>query len=311
VVHVVKTVKVPLKEVNIQTIPTNRVLEIGITQKQKVLCEKSIRQYGLVTPIVTVEDSSGHHTVLKGEKELSVLKEMKVERADVFVASVKDDADINKAILMLSSMHKELNPIAEGMLLRELLSSGEYNQKQLAELLMKSESWLSKRLTLAEQLSDHVADMVISQKVCPATAQNIARMPKTLQDTFANQIYSQLVSKSKVEKLVVAFRNKNTSNTLKEEIINDPLSAIERISENESIRIKSSCQVASDDGRKLESCIRLMLKLIAESESYLACLDNKEKHRYIALLSALESRIDKFLAILQYTTISLGKLQRE
>lgn len=306
-----KTVKVPLKEVNIQTIPTNRVLEIGITQKQKVLCEKSIRQYGLVTPIVTVEDSSGHHTVLKGENELSVLKEMKVEKADVLVVSIKEEVDINKAILLLSSMHRELNPIAEGMLLRELLSSGEYNQKQLAELLMKSESWLSKRLSLAEQLSDHVADMVVTQKVCPATAQNIARIPKPLQDTFANQIYSQLVSKSKVEKLVVAFRNKDASNTLRDEIINNPLSALERITEHEATRIKSSRQVASDDGRKLESCVRLMLKLIAESEGYLACLENEDIRRYLALLSALESSIDKFLAMLQYTTISLGKLKRD
>lgn len=305
----IKTVKVPLKEVNIQTIPTNRVLEIGITQKQKILCEKSIRQYGLVTPIVTVEDSCGRLMVLKGEKELSVLKEMNVERADVLVASIKDKADINKAILLLASIHKELNPIAEGILLKELLSSsGGYNQKQLAELLMKSESWLSKRLSLAEQLSDHVADMVVARKVCPATAQNIARIPKPLQDTFANQIYSQSVPKSKVEKLVVAFRNKSSSNALKEEIISNPSRAIEHISENESVRIKSSNQDISDDGRRMESCIRLTLKLIAESESYLVCLDNDNKHKYEPLLSALESRVDKFLALLQHTTISLGKL---
>lgn len=310
VTHVSKIVKVPLKEVNIQTIPTNRLLEIGTTQKQRVLCEKSIKQYGLIMPIVTVEDSSGHHTVLKGENELSVLKEMKVDKADVFVVSVKNKVDVNKAILLLSSMHRELNPIAEGMLLRELLSSGEYNQKQLAELLMKSESWLSKRLSLVEQLSDHVANMVITQKVCPTIAQNIARIPKPLQDTFANKICSQLVSKSKVEKLVVAFRNKESSNALRDEIINDPLSALEHITEREAIRIKSSHRIASNNGCKLESCIRLMLKLINESEGYLTSLESKDIHRYLALLSTLESSADKFLALLQYTKISLGKLNK-
>lgn len=307
----IKTVKVSLKEVNIQTIPTNKVLEIGKTQRQRILCEQSIRQYGLVTPIVTVEDSCGQHMVLKGENELSVLKEMNVERADVFVASINDENDISKAILLLASMHNTLNPIAEGMLLKSLLSSGEHNQKQLSELLMKSESWLSKRLSLVDQLSEHVTDMVISQKMCPATAQNIARIPRHLQDTFANHVYSQLVSKSKVEKLVVAFGNKNSSNALKEEIINNPLSAFEIISENEPIRLKSRVQDASEDGRKTENCIRFMLKLIAETEGYLVCLDNENKHKYAVLLSELESRVEKFLALIQYTTISLGKLQRD
>lgn len=89
------------------------------------------------------------------------------------------------------------------------------------------------------------------------------------------------------------------------------MSAFEIISENEPIRLKSRVQDASEDGRKTENCIRFMLKLIAETEGYLVCLDNENKHKYAVLLSELESRVEKFLALIQYTTISLGKLQRD
>ena len=47
-----QTVKYPVKEVDIGAIPKNRMLSLSITRTQKALCEQSIRQYGLLTPIV-------------------------------------------------------------------------------------------------------------------------------------------------------------------------------------------------------------------------------------------------------------------
>ena len=65
-----KTIKYPIQEVDLKAIPRNRVLSMSITQTQKVLCEKTISQYGLLTPIVLMENTSGEMMLLTGENEL-------------------------------------------------------------------------------------------------------------------------------------------------------------------------------------------------------------------------------------------------
>ncbi len=199
------TMKYPIQEVDIKAIQGNRMLGIGASKSQKIPCAKSIRQYGLIMPIVTVEKPSGGLMVLKGDNELTVLQEMNVDKADVFVTSIKDKGDIGKAILLLSSLHKELNHISEGLILKEILELKQYNQKQLAVQLMKSESWISKRLSLAEHLNDNVAAMVLGKELCPSIAQNIAQLPKDKQHAFAMNVYSNNIPKSSVEKLVGAW----------------------------------------------------------------------------------------------------------
>ncbi len=299
------TIKYPIKEVNIKTIPQNRLLKIGISQNQKALCEKNIKQFGLVMPIVTVEDPSGQLMVLKGENELSILREMNFEKADVFITSIQSKSDIGKAILLLSSLHNELNHISEGLVLKEIIKSGQYNQKQLALQLMKSPSWISKRLSLVEQLNDNVTDMVLSKKICPATAQNIARIPKRYQFVFASKVYSNSIPKAKVEKLVSTYSNKNTPEALKEEIISNPLLAFDKIFFAD---IKKTYSKVKPD-LKFENSLRLMLKLISDMEEFFAQHNKENEFKYSSLIHALQVSLSRFVKLLQHEAFSPGKLE--
>lgn len=297
------TIKYPIKEVNIKAIPRNKMLGMGISRKQKILCKESIKQYGLVMPIVTVEKPSGGLVVLKGDNELSVLKEMDVEKAEVFVTSIQTSADIGKAILLLSSLQKELNHISEGLILKEILKFGQYNQKQLAEQLMKSEAWISKRLSLAERLNDNVAAMVLDGILCPSVAQNIARLPKDRQHTFAMKVYTHNIPKSVAEKLVCAYGNKNTPDALKEEIINNPLHAMENIN---TTGVKNMGNKGEDDS-KFQGSLRLLIKLVADLEAFFASWEKEKLRKYLALLGAVEASLTRFLALIHQGAISLGK----
>lgn len=241
--------------------------------------------------------------VLKGDNELSILKEMEVDKADVFVTSIKTSADIGKAILLLSCLHKELNHISEGLILREILKFGQYNQKQLAEQLMKSEAWISKRLSLAECLNDNVAAMVLDKVLCPSISQNIARIPKDQQHTFAMNVYSNSIPKSVVEKLVCAYGNKNTPDALKEEIINDPLVAIDNMNTTGVKNIGNK----ADDGLKFQGSLRLMLKVVRDLEAFLASLENEKVQKYSALIASVEASLSRFLVLLHQGAVSPGK----
>ncbi len=111
-----QTIKYPVREVDIKKIPKNRMLSLSVTQAQKALCEKSIKQYGLLTPIVLMENPSGELITLAGENELETLKEMDVSKADVLITRLKDRSDSCKVILLLSSIQKGLNALSEGFI---------------------------------------------------------------------------------------------------------------------------------------------------------------------------------------------------
>ncbi len=308
----VSTVKYPIKEVNINMIPENKVLGIGISESQKTLCKRSLKQYGLVMPIITVEKPDGNLVTLRGEKELSVLKDMNVEKADVFMTSIINPDDIGKAILLLSSLHKELNKISEGMILREILKFKKYNQKQLAQQLMRSEAWISKRLSIAERLNERVAKMVLSKELCPSSAQDISRLPKEKQFEFASKVIFEGIPKSNVEKLVCAYGNKTTSDALKETIINSPNEAMCYINNAEFKKVsKSAIQDKHfENSQRLEASLTLMVKLIGELETNFATTDAVVLGNYASLITVIVSKLDKFLKLVKNIAISSGKSEK-
>ncbi|WP_028308342.1 ParB/RepB/Spo0J family partition protein [Desulfitibacter alkalitolerans] len=305
-----QTLKYPIKEVEIKLIPRNKMLSLGITKTQRSLCEKSILQYGLLSPIVVMENHQGELMTLTGENELEVLKEMDVKKADVFVTKLESKADTCKAILMLSSFKKGLNPLSEGLILRELLTSGGYTQKELGEALFKSKSWVSKRLSLAEQLNANVSEMVFKKQICPASAADIARLPNEVQHKFATEIYKKDIPKSTVERLVSAYNSKTTPESLKQQIIKDPVTAADNL---HPVMIKKCADedIAKDASiniTKFNAAMRLLIKLISEIEMYLASTKADDIKNYQGVLKVVYDSTSRFSALIEYHLVSLGKL---
>lgn len=298
-------IKYPVKEVDIQTIPRNRMLSLSITQTQKALCEKSIRQYGLLTPIVLMENPSGELMTLTGENELEILKEMDVSKADVFVTRLKDRSDTCKVILLLSSLQKGLNALSEGLILRELMKTGGYTQKELAENLMKSKSWVSKRLSLAEMLNERVSEMVLSKQLCPASAQDISRLPKDVQHRFAMGVYEKNIPKSTVERLVTAYNSKTTPEAVKHEIIKNPSLALQAVN---PVKIEKYAEKENtkDISSKFDAAIRLLLKLVSEIEMYLTTMTDEDIKKYHRVFPLICSSMGRFIKLLEHL-VSPGK----
>jgi ParB family chromosome partitioning protein len=298
-----QTIKYPVKEVDISAIPKNRMLSLSITQTQKALCEQSIRQYGLLTPIVLMENPSGELLTLAGENELEILKEMKVAKADVLVTKLQDRKDTCKVILLLSSLQKGLNPLSEGLVLRELMQSGAHTQQELAASLLRSKSWVSKRLCLAEQLSANVAEMVLAKQLCPASAQEIARLPQGMQHQFALEVHTKAIPKSIVERLVTAYNGKSTPKAVKKEIISNPARAAETLNQ---VTIKRNTKAKQDIPARFDAAIRLLMRLVNETEAYLAGMTAEEIIKYARLLPVVNRSMARFIKLAE-RRVSPGK----
>jgi ParB family chromosome partitioning protein len=89
-------------------------------------------------------------------------------------------ADLHELALVDNLQREDLSPLEEAHALHDLVQEYGYTQRQLAERLGKSQTWISQRLTLLD-LAPAVADQVAAGEVDPATAREIARLAPAVQ----------------------------------------------------------------------------------------------------------------------------------
>ena len=208
----------------------------------------------------------------------------------------------------MSGMRNRLQPITEGILLMEMLEVADLTQKELAFKLKKSQGWISKRLSLANKLKDTVIEMVLSKKICARSAEEIAKLPQDKQHEFAISSVSSKLSKSSIEKLVLAYHKESTSESLRSEIIKNPLQALLCLSDNvEFKKLKKD----KKDTQRLDFILRFFIKLVSEIEVNIANLSNETICKYSALFIATQNACDNLFLVLKkisevYLKNSLG-----
>ena len=89
-------------------------------------------------------------------------------------------ADLHELALVDNLQREDLSPLEEAHALHDLVQEYGYTQRQLAERLGKSQTWISQRLILLD-LAPAVADQVASGEVDAATAREIARLAPAVQ----------------------------------------------------------------------------------------------------------------------------------
>jgi ParB-like chromosome segregation protein Spo0J len=105
-------------------------------------------------------------------------------------------AELHELALVDNFQREDLSPIEEGHALHDLLQEYGYTQRELADRLGKSQTWISQRLTLLN-LAPAVADQVASGEVDSATAREIARLAPAVQaQTVAHLQKHNLKSKA-------------------------------------------------------------------------------------------------------------------
>ena len=214
----------------LQKIKTDSVKPNTMPLSRKVdTCKKLIHQYGVLVPPVVGALDDGTKTLIYGDCELRAMIELENDYADSLVVSLKDKTEGDKLALMLMEVRTSPDTIIQGRLINNLICSRHYTQIEIARLLNRSVSWVSKRLSLVTRLTPAVRDMVFQGMLSPLSAQEIARMPLDIQYDFSSKIIDGNIPKSKLEKLVSAYSRVDCPDNLKTLIIDDPARAIAMI----------------------------------------------------------------------------------
>lgn len=105
---------------------------------------KSIAERGYINP-PTVRKVGKKYELIAGYRRIQAALELELEKIPVTIMTATDmEAELIK---MSENIDREdINPLDEGEYLRELMGKFGINQKQLADVIKKSEAWISNRV---------------------------------------------------------------------------------------------------------------------------------------------------------------------
>lgn len=164
--------------------------------------EQTLGKLGQLTPIQAYRVEKGFE-VFDGHKRLRAARTLAWSSVRVEVHAL--DAVGAKVRLWRCNVSHGLSDLEEAWLVRSLYREDGLDQPQIAMLLGRHKSWVCRRLTLAEGLSDELTANVRLGLLCPRAVVDLARLPRGNQDAVAKVVMRRGLTTRQTARLVDAL----------------------------------------------------------------------------------------------------------
>ena len=123
--------------------------------------ERSIAQYGQVTPVVVGQPAGSKYEMVDGFKRYRACKKLGHKSLSCRVLKGKERA-LKSAMLYLNMQVSSIGDLEQGMIIQSFYKEDGLSQVEIAKLLSRHKSWVSRRLSLVDRLSDEVINQMRS-----------------------------------------------------------------------------------------------------------------------------------------------------
>ncbi|MEZ5851015.1 MAG: ParB/RepB/Spo0J family partition protein [Hyphomicrobiaceae bacterium] len=172
-------------------------------EEDLVELSESIRQKGLVQPIIARQIADGAYEIVAGERRWRASQMAGLHSVPVIVRDLNDQEVLELAIIE-NVQRADLNPIEEAGGYHELMDRFGYTQEGLAEVIGKSRSHVANTLRLLK-LPEAVLGLVQSGKLTAGHAR--ALIGREDAEALADRIVAQGLNVREVEALVQSVEN--------------------------------------------------------------------------------------------------------
>ena len=175
-------------------------------EKIKILSE-SIKNYGVLQPIVLKPDDKGKYMIIAGERRY---RASKLARKSDIPAVIKDIPmkDIMEIALIENLQREELNPIEEAKAYQSLIEKYQLKQEEIAEKVFKSRSVITNALRLLK-LDEEVQLMLMEGQITNGHAKAILGLEdKEEQRAVAQKVVEEQLSVRDTEKYIKSLLDK-------------------------------------------------------------------------------------------------------
>ena len=205
---------------------------------------ESIRQIGVVSPLIVRPDPEGGFEILSGHRRLHAAQLAGLETVPVIVKDVTDEQAMELA-LVENLQREDLDPVEEAAGIRELMTRCDLTQEQAARKLGKSRSALANSLRLLS-LPETVLELLKSGFITIGHAKVVLGLPTPeLQEEAAQMIADNQLNVRQAEALC-----KKLAKPAKEPVA-APLPSALPVEVEESLKqaLGSEVRVAYHDGK--------------------------------------------------------------
>ncbi|XOZ32710.1 ParB/RepB/Spo0J family partition protein [Halomonadaceae bacterium KBTZ08] len=161
---------------------------------------ESIKQQGVMQPVVVRPQESGHYELVAGERRWRAAQLAGLERIPALIRDVPDEAAI--ALGLVENIQREnLNPIEEASALHRLQEEFGLTQQQTANAVGKSRTTITNLLRLMGLVED-VRTMLEHGDLEMGHGRALLGLPEQQQAAVARQVVSKSLSVRQTEALV-------------------------------------------------------------------------------------------------------------
>lgn len=176
-----------------------RIMNIGRIEQIK----QSMRHQGQLQPII-VRAYEGGYQVIDGFKRVFIAMDLMIEDMECYLVDVDEQA-AKVLILSYNRTNQSMEALEEAMVLKSMLEGGALEQRQLARLVDRSPSWVSRRLSLIGKLDEAVATEIRMGTITSSHARALMRLPRGNQAELVGVISHFHLSTRLSERLIDAW----------------------------------------------------------------------------------------------------------
>lgn len=170
---------------------------------------ESIKEHGLLQPIVVIENDNNTYTLVAGERRLRAHKLAKIDKIKAIIIDA-DEFKLRELALIENIQRDDLNIIELAYCYAQLLNEHNITHEELSRKVFKSRTSITNTLRLL-QLSSYVQQFLATDKISAGHAKVMIGLSVDEQKMVCDSIIGQKLSVRETEKLVKDLKEKNSN----------------------------------------------------------------------------------------------------
>lgn len=134
----------------------------------------SIREHGVINPIIVEVGSTGRYQVIAGERRYAACRQLGLQTVPCIVRTVLEQSRLTLQ-LVENIQRKDLHPVEEARAFKRLIDEFNLTQRDLASRLGKSLATINQTLRLLDMNSQLLADVQTSEQANKSVLLEIAK----------------------------------------------------------------------------------------------------------------------------------------
>ena len=191
----------------------NQPRKIFDEEKLKELSE-SIKEHGLLQPVVVVENDDKTYTLVAGERRLRAHKLAEISKIKAIIIDA-DELKLRELALIENIQRDDLNIIELAYCYAQLLNEHSITHEELSRKVFKSRASITNTLRLL-QLNSYVQQFLATDKISAGHAKIMIGLTSDELRMVADSIVGQKLSVRETEKLVKELKERNENKPKKE-----------------------------------------------------------------------------------------------